>query len=241
MAAAMPSFQTSGAAGPAHAGTAHPCIARRTLLAGALALLAGSGCRSQAEQAKGQVRSSGPPRPQPDLYDCEGCEGASERPPGSLQPHARIAAPGEPGERMRIEGVVYRPDGATPAANVVIYAYHTDAGGRYSRGTPETEESRRHGLLRGWVRTGADGRYSFDTVKPGPYPGGTEPAHVHLTVLEPGRRPYWIDEIVFAGEFGVTDEYRRKRENRGGDGIVQLVRRNGLLVARRDIILEPHP
>jgi protocatechuate 3,4-dioxygenase beta subunit len=141
---------------------------------------------------------------------------------------------------MRIEGVVYRPDG-TPAPDVVVYAYHTDSGGLYSRGTPETEASRRHGLLRGWVRTGPTGRYSFDTVKPGPYPGQSIPAHIHLTVLEPGRRPYWIDDIVFAGERGVTEQYRRERENRGGNGITNVTRRNGLLVARRDIVLEVHP
>lgn len=142
---------------------------------------------------------------------------------------------------MQIGGVVYKPDGRTPASNVVVYAYQTDAGGRYSRGTPETEWSRRHGLLRGWVRTGSDGRYAFDTIKPGPYPDRQFPAHVHLTVLEPGRPPYWIDDIVFAGEFGVTDTYRRERENRGGDGIVTLTRNGGVLLARRNIILETHP
>jgi protocatechuate 3,4-dioxygenase beta subunit len=124
---------------------------------------------------------------------------------------------------------------------VVLYIYHTDATGLYSRGTPETEASRRHGLLRGWVRTGPDGRYSFDTIKPGPYPGETMPAHLHFTVLEPGRQPYWIDDIVFEGEVGVTAKYRRERENRGGNGIVRLGKAQGQLVARRDIVLERHP
>jgi protocatechuate 3,4-dioxygenase beta subunit len=142
---------------------------------------------------------------------------------------------------MRIDGVVYRTDGTTPAAGVIVYAYHTDSGGLYSRGTPNSEWSRRHGLLRGWVRTGADGRYGFDTVKPGVYPDRTDPAHVHLTILEPGKRPYWIDDIVFAGEFGVTERYGLERQNRGGGGIVTLRKTGGVLVARRDIVLEPHP
>jgi protocatechuate 3,4-dioxygenase, beta subunit len=125
--------------------------------------------------------------------------------------------------------------------NVVIYAYHTDAAGLYSRGTPETEWSRRHGRLRGWVRTDAAGRYLFDSVKPGPYPNDTMPAHVHLTVAEPGRRAYYIDDIVFAGEFGVTPAYRARQELRGGSGIVRLTRADGVWIARRDIVLEPHP
>jgi protocatechuate 3,4-dioxygenase beta subunit len=217
-----------------------PTIGRRTLLAGSAALLLAAACRP-GDEAEAQQKRAAPRGPRPDLYACEGCEGALERPAAELRPHARVAPLGEPGERMRIEGTVFRTEGRTPAADVIVYAYHTDSGGLYSRGLPETEWSRRHGLLRGWVRTGADGTYSFDTVKPGPYPGETMPAHVHLTVVESGRRPYWIDDIVFAGEFGVTDAYRRERDNRGGDGIVALTRRDGLLIARRDILLEPHP
>lgn len=154
---------------------------------------------------------------------------------------ARIAGPNEPGERLQITGTVFQADSRKPSPGIIVYAYHTDAAGLYSRGTPETEWSRRHGLLRGWARTGADGRYSFETVKPAPYPGRRDPAHVHLTVLEQGRRPYWIDDIVFDGDFGVDDAYRRERENRGGSGIVRLARQDAGWLARRDIVLERHP
>nr|WP_294171069.1 hypothetical protein [uncultured Sphingomonas sp.] len=76
------------------------------------------------------------------------------------------------------------------------------------------------------------------TIKPAPYPGRTDPAHIHIFVLQPGRRdPYWVDDVVFAGEFGVTKQYRKTRGNRGGSGIVQLARRSGVLHARRDIVL----
>jgi protocatechuate 3,4-dioxygenase beta subunit len=215
-------------------------ISRREMLAGSASLLVAGACTS-APESRQTSKDGGAAPARADLYDCEGCEGALERPAGSLRPYARIAPPGETGQPLRVEGIVWQADGRTPAPNVVIYAYQTDAAGLYSRGTPETEASRRHGLLRGWVRTGPDGRYSFDTVKPGPYPRNNFPAHIHLTVLEPGRRPYWIDDIVFEGEFGVTDQYRRERENRGGNGIVRLTSTPDYLVARRDIILERHP
>jgi protocatechuate 3,4-dioxygenase beta subunit len=196
-------------------------------------MLVSAGCGAPAAQP--QTRRGA----RPDLYDCEGCEGAFERAPLGWQ--ASIAGPSEPGERMRIDGTVFQADGRTPAAGVIVYAYHTDAAGLYSRDAPDTEWSRRHGLLRGWVRTGADGRYGFDTIKPAPYPDRQDPAHVHLTIVEPGRRPYWIDDIVFAGEFGVNDRYLRERENRGGNGIVTLARRGGVWLAKRDIVLERHP
>lgn len=213
---------------------------RRIFLAGVGSLLVTAACRAEPTGAAFASPRDGV-RPRPDLYACEGCEGALERAPASLAPHAVIAPAGEAGERLRIEGQVLHSDRRTPAEGVVIYAYQTDEEGRYSRGSGSSEASQRHGLLRGWVRTGRDGRYSFDTIKPAPYPGDSIPAHIHLTVLEPGRRPYWIDDIVFDGEFGVTDAYRQARENRGGDGIVRLSREDGVLVARRNIILEPHP
>lgn len=165
-----------------------------------------------------------------------------ERPADSLRWNSKIGPATEPGEPMVIEGRVLRPQNRTPAPGVVVYAYHTNADGLYANGTPETEWSRRHGRLRAWVKTDAQGRYRFETIKPAPYPQETMPAHVHFTVLEPGRRPYYIDDIVFDGEFGVTPDYRRRQEMRGGSGIVPLARTvDGRLAVQRDIILERHP
>ena len=180
-------------------------------------------------------------KPRSDLYNCEGCEGAFERDGDKLDWQATLAPANEPGGAMRIEGFVVQPDGKTPAKDVVVYAYQTNAAGHYGNGTPETEWSRRHGRLRAWVKTDANGQYRFDTIKPAPYPKQTMPAHVHLTIAEPGRRAYYIDDIVFDGEFGVTPSYRQKQELRGGSGIVTLQRTpKGLWLARRNIVLERH-
>lgn len=175
------------------------------------------------------------------LYQCEGCEGATERNPASLTWQSQISSSTEPGEPIVFEGVVYQVDGTTPAPNIVLYAYHTNADGLYANGTDETIWSKRHGRLRGWIRTDVDGHYKFQSVKPAPYPNDGLPAHIHITVLEPGRPPYWIDDIVFEGEFGVTAEYRASMINKGGNGIVKAQRSaNGMWAVRRDIVLEPH-
>lgn len=143
---------------------------------------------------------------------------------------------------MRLVGTVFEADGVTPAEGVVIYAHHTNNEGLYINGTNETEWSRRHGQLRGWVRTGVDGSYAFDTIKPAVYPNGSEPAHVHLFVQERGRPPYYIDYVVFDGEFGVDADFRSRQELRGGSGITSLIRSHeGIWLARRDIRLELHP
>lgn len=206
----------------------------RKTIAGLAALMLLTGCDGLAAPV--------PDGPRPDLYACEGCEAVYERPADRLSWQARIAGADEPGERLIVTGTVRAADGKTPQPGIVIYMHQTNAAGLYANGSNESEWSRRNGRLRGWVRTDQDGRYRFDTIKPAPYPDGTMPAHIHLMVLEPGKRPYYVDDVVFAGEFRVDDRYRAAQELRGGSGIVNLERDGtGTLLARRDIVLERHP
>ena len=204
--------------------------------------LAGVGLTGVATACSRGGSAQAAPGARRDLYACEGCEATAERPAASLAPSVVLAPAGTPGERMMLTGRVVAADGATPVADVVIYAHHTNAQGLYADGSGDSEWSRRHGRRRGWVRTGPDGRYAFDTIKPAPYPDMTMPAHVHLFVLEPGRRPYYIDDVVFEGEHGVDAAYRARQELRGGSGIVRLT---GDAIegwsAVRDIRLETHP
>lgn len=217
-------------------------IDRRTVTFG-LALtgvLGISAACSRGSSAQARSESSAPRVP-PDLYVCEGCEATRERDSASLSSTAMLAGPDEPGERLRLDGRVFAVDGVTPVEGVVIYAHHTNIDGLYANGTEESEWSRRNGRLRGWVTTDAEGRYAFDTIKPAPYPARTLPAHIHLYMLEPGRPPYYIDDVVFAGEFMVNSDYRAAQQLRGGSGIIELKRSEGAWLARRDIRLEPHP
>lgn len=211
-------------------------LSRRSLGIGALGgLIAVGACGARPER-----RTPGSPRA--DLYACEGCEATAERDPSALSSAAVLAGPGEPGQRMILTGRVVGVDGVTPAAGVILYAHHTNAQGLYANGSEESVWSRRHGRLRGWVKTGPDGLYRFETIKPEPYPDRTLPAHVHLFLKEPGRGPYYIDDVVFEGEFKVDAAYRAAQELRGGSGIVRPVPTpDGGIRVVRDIRLEAHP
>lgn len=211
-----------------------------TLLATGAALAATACGRVGSAEALAQERV-GSKRARLDLYACEGCEAVLEHEGGLLAPAADLARGAEPGERLELRGRVLTADGEEPAANVIIYAHHTDAQGLYTRGAPHTPGDHRHGHLRGWVRTDADGGYRFRTIKPAPYPTLDGPAHIHLMVGEPGRRPYYIDDVVFDGEMGVDAHYRQRQALRGGTGIVRLQSVTGGLLAVRDIRLERHP
>lgn len=163
---------------------------------------------------------------------CEGCELVFVGMPESIQSEARIAPSDEPGEPLRITGVVTDRDGA-PAAGVVVYAYHTDAEGVYPRADT------RHGRLRGWARTDAAGHYRFDTIRPASYPRTTIRQHVHMHVIEPGYATYWISDIVFDDDPYLNDsERKRAADGRGGSGLVEPRRDDDdLWHVRRDIAL----
>lgn len=105
---------------------------------------------------------------------------------------ARIASPTEPGDPIEIAGTLVAPDGKTPVAGALVYAYHTDATGEY-RGSSDRPR------LRGWAKTGASGRFTFLTSKPAPYPGARGPAHVHVHVWGAGYPRQWF-ELLFQGD-----------------------------------------
>lgn len=199
-------------------------------------LLSGSACSQTPQRGAGD-----PARPasRSDLYQCEGCEATTERSADGLGWRAALAPDGEPGERLVLSGRVLLPGGEAPASGVVLYFHQTNARGFYPAPAGATGWARRHGDLRGWLVTDAAGRYEIDTVRPAPYPGLDTPAHIHVFVKEPGRRPYYIDDVTFEGDPFLTSAYRQREEGRGGSGIVQLTRgSDGAWRGRRDVTLE---
>lgn len=119
-------------------------------------------------------------------------------------PEATLAGPDEPGDRLRVEGLVFAPDGTTPAAGVVVYAYQTDASGRYDGGPGRSLR------LRGYMRTDRDGRFAYDTIRPAPYPGGNIAAHVHHQLWGGGYPAQWAADLLFDDDPLVTAEERRR-------------------------------
>lgn len=168
---------------------------------------------------------------------CDGCDIIYEGMPDRLTNIANITSSSEPGERMDINGVIYQVDGKTPAKDVILYVYHTDATGYYSKSANQLE-GRRHGRLRSWLKTNSNGEYKFATIKPAPYPGREIPSHIHPVIKEPGKNEYYIDEYVFDNDPLLTRKERDKCENRGGSGIMHMSKnKSGLWTGTRNIIL----
>lgn len=170
---------------------------------------------------------------------CEGCEAIYESPVSFKDLKSVVTLPdfNEPGPKMEISGTIYKTDGKVPAPGVVLYIYHTDQTGHYSPKGNATGWEKRHGYIRGWVKTNAKGEYKFYTLRPAPYPGGNIEAHIHPIIKEPGKSEYWIDEYVFDDDPLVTPDFRNKMQQRGGMGVIKLQNKNGILIGHRDIIL----
>jgi protocatechuate 3,4-dioxygenase beta subunit len=174
------------------------------------------------------------------------CLAPYEAMPDKLSARSRIAPAGEPGEPMVLTGRTLGPDGK-PRAGVIVYAYQTDAGGVYPPSDPpRSMYSDFHGKLRGWALTDANGRYTFDTIRPGGYPNGGEPQHVHMHVVERGCAAYVIDELLFSDDPRLTPEMRERIvRGFGGNPIVTPRKEGKVWKVERDIHLgekiDPYP
>ena len=144
-----------------------------------------------------------------------------------------IATANEPGERLIVTGRVFGEDGKTPLAGATVYVYHTDAKGLYTPGTNDSRNPRLHGTM----RTDAQGRYEYSTIKPAPYPSNDAPAHIHYHVNAPGYQER-VFEIVFEDDPRISAGIRASAAREDSVfSIRPLTRRQGTWYCRQDVRL----
>jgi len=142
------------------------------------------------------------------------------------------------GQKLLIQGKIFKRDGKTPAPGVIMYYYQTDTAGYYPNKEDLDPRVRRHGYIRGWVKSDADGNYAIYTVRPAPYPNRNEPAHIHISVKEPDiEKEYYLDELVFDDDRLLTTAKRKAMPNRGGSGVLRLFEHDDLQIAEHNVIL----
>lgn len=168
---------------------------------------------------------------------CEGCEAIFEYGSKALPEVDTMPGFNSNGSRLKLTGKIYKNDGKTPAGDVILYIYHTNQKGIYEKRGDETGWGRRHGYMRGWIKTDSEGKYTFYTIKPGSYPNSKEPAHIHGIILEPNGYYYWIDEWQFKDDPLLEINKEREDKARRGSGIVELKSEENILTAERDIVL----
>jgi len=168
---------------------------------------------------------------------CQGCEAIFEYGNKKLATVDTLPEFENTQPQLKLTGTVFQKDGKTPVSNVIIYIYHTDRNGIYSTNGNEKGWGKKHGKNRGWAKTGKDGKFTFYTFHPAPYPDGSEVEHIHITLKEPDKNEYYIDNVIFADDVLLTKKVKEKLQNRGGSGIVTIHLQNEMQVVNRDIIL----
>jgi protocatechuate 3,4-dioxygenase, beta subunit len=144
---------------------------------------------------------------------------AARAAPKNAPSSADVAPAGEPGDRLEVSGIVYAVDGKTPVASASVYVYQTDARGYYH---PDDAMGNRNPRLMALLRTDAQGRYSYRTIRPGSYPGTRVPQHIHYEVTAEGRGSR-IFEIVFEDDPVMTAKIREDAARPGSIYALQRV------------------
>ncbi|MDO9638246.1 MAG: protocatechuate 3,4-dioxygenase subunit alpha [Pseudotabrizicola sp.] len=139
-----------------------------------------------------------------------------------------IAGPDAPGERIRVEGVVFDGTGA-PVKDVLLEAWQADAAGIH----PHPEDPRHAGCapgFRGWGRIITDfdtGVWGFDTIKPGSVMGRDgRPMAPHISL--------WL--VARGLNIGLHTRMYFEDEDNSADPVINLiehVQRRQTLLARK--------
>ena len=145
-----------------------------------------------------------------------------------LEADLTIQATGDPiGERMVVTGRVL--DGAgRPVAGQLVEVWQANAAGRYIH-----LRDQHHAPIDpnftgvGRCLTDAEGRYSFKTIKPGPYPWRNHdkawrPAHIHFSLFGTDFVSRMITQMYFPGDplFDLDPIYQSIRDQQARDRLV---------------------
>lgn len=148
-----------------------------------------------------------------------------------------LAHPDEPGTRLVVSGQVFYNDCITPVVGAMVDVWAANNSGCYNNNnecSPHTDDRYN---LRGRMVTDAEGRYSYETVKPGWYLNGAtyRPSHIHYKFSAPGRQPV-TTQLYFEGDpYNAEDPWASTPE--AAARIIPLVKTADGVAGTFDIVL----
>lgn len=142
-------------------------------------------------------------------------------------------------EKLKITGTIYQSDGVTPAKNVILYICQSDEYGDYN---PTKINGKRVLAHQGWIKTDADGKYTFYTFVPGTYWPSRKIQQIHAVVKASNNADaYQLNHFVFDSDPLLRTSCKKKIAKRGLNNVIALEKKDDLLISKRDIILNPTP
>lgn len=134
-----------------------------------------------------------------------------------------------------ISGTVFLSDGITPAKDVILYIDQADENGNYEL---KTQFKKRYVHHRGWVKTDANGAYTFYTFIPGADRYSNALKTINLVIKEPNKTEYNGYNFIFDDDPLLKKSCRKRMARNGVDSILKPVKKETILVAVKNIVLE---
>lgn len=138
--------------------------------------------------------------------------------------------------KLKLTGIIYQSDGVTPAKDVILFVEQPDENGDFDlRRTGDA----RYVFHRSWVKTDADGRYTFYTFVPGGDRRFNQLQQVFPIVKQSSKEAYELESFLFDEDPLLTKTCRKRLAKKGDPSrILKLKSENGIFVAERNIILK---
>jgi len=155
----------------------------------------------------------------------------------ALRATAVLISSSEPGVPLVVSGTV-RDGNGRPIAGVLVEVFHADTKGEYTRERAMDEPMSR---LFGFMRTGADGRYEFHTIRPGGYAHAPIPQHIHLLARATGYEAHLCRstcQLVFADDPRMTPEWLAWAKEDGNPVLVVTTAPDGMQRGTYDFVLD---
>ncbi|MGB3608621.1 MAG: hypothetical protein WA775_16085 [Psychroserpens sp.] len=141
--------------------------------------------------------------------------------------------------KVKITGTIYQSDGTTPAKDVILYIEQAEEHGDFDL---REDNEKRYVHNRGWVKTDANGHYTFYTYVPGNDRRYNQLQQLFPAIKEPSKAEYDIASFLFEEDPLLTKRCRKRMAKKGDPTrILDLNEIDGLMVAQKDIILPSAP
>lgn len=138
-------------------------------------------------------------------------------------------------DKLRISGTIYLSDKKTPAKDVLLYVFQPDEDGNYEM--KKDDKNKRYVHHRGWIKTDADGRYTFYTFMPGKFQRTKELKQIHRIIKEPGKPEYELSAFFFNDD-PLIPELTLACRAKAVQSMLRLEKEGTMYVATKDIILK---
>lgn len=138
-------------------------------------------------------------------------------------------------KKLKISGTIFQPDGITPASDVILYIYQPDETGNYEM--KRDNFRKRYVYHRGWIKTNADGHYTFYTFMPGKYLHTKELKKIHRMIKQPGKPEYELNAFFFNDDPLIPDLTLACRAKAVQSMLRLEHQKDGMYVATKDIVL----